>query len=348
MKKITTVLLVFSLFLPTTILATELNLFNWEDSIAPEILDDYYEKTGTKINVIFYDSELSRDEIVASPRGENFDLIVMDSVAAQILGKNNILTAINEKDVRNIKNIDPYWTEVCGNFGSPYLIGTTGIVYDTTKVNPPPTSWGDLLHPAPENQGHVAMIEDLVDLLLPPLLYSGHNVNSEKTSELKQAYQLLVEQIPFVLNYTYSLTNINIEGVAENMHMALGYNGDEDSLNDITETENWAYIIPKEGTVLWVDCMTVNASSNKQEQALDFLNYLNEVEVSAKNTEYLYSPPVIVGVKQFLPPEMVEDTSLFPSYEELNKRQMHRILSDETLRQRKRIIDSLFKRYEAQ
>lgn len=329
--------------------ARDLTLYIWDEYIADSILQDFEKKTGITVRQVYFDSDKNRDEIIASASGKQFDVILFDSISAQIFGKNNHLAAITESSIPNLANVDTRWQESCGNFGVPYFWGTVGLVYDKSRYpDSPPTSWLELLKPSPEHQGHVAMIEDLSDTLVPALIYLGFNINTENKEELRAAYELLREQVPYVLNYTYALTNVKLDDDKNRMDLALAYSGDEYALNEASGSEKWEYVIPKEGTSLWVDCLTINAVSQKRKEAELFLNFMLDAQVAAVNTEEVYNGTPISSTREYMSDEAKDDPELFLSPEVMAKTQMYRILSDNSLRQRARIVDTLLKRHEAQ
>ena len=297
--------------------ATELTIYIWEDYISDKVIDNFTKETGITVKQVHFDSDQTRDEVFASTSGEKFDLVIFDAVSGMIFGKNNLLLGISESMVPNISNIDKRWKESCGNFGVPYFYGTVGVLYDITQNATPPNSWADLLSPSKEHQGHVGMIKDMTDTLIPPLLYLGYNLNSEKEDELKKAYQLLQQQAPYVASYDYVLTAVQEKG-------------------DRKKTKNRHNLKkpPRQST--------------NQKSALAFLNYLSTPEVAADNTEDIYSPTTISAARKLLSDETANDTDLFPEEEELSNAQMYRILSDSNLQLRRRILDTLVKQHEAQ
>ena len=53
------------------------------------------------------------------------------------------------------------------------------------------------------------------------------------------------------------------------------------------------YVVPKEGSNVWIDCMVVPKTSQKQEQAEQFINYLCRPDVAARNVEWIgYCTPI--------------------------------------------------------
>jgi spermidine/putrescine transport system substrate-binding protein len=328
--------------------ASELTLYIWEEYISDQVLENFTEKTGIQVNKEYFDSDQVRDETIASLNNDRFDLVIFDSISAQIFGKNNRLSSIGTIDVPNLKHLDHRWQESCGNFGMPYFYGTVGIVYDITKYTKAPNSWKNLLQPSKEHSGHVVMVEDMTDVLIPPLLYLGHNINAEKEEELKEAYKLLQEQMPHVLNYKYALTNIKVNDKDKAMHIALAFSGDQYALNSASETENWQYSIPKEGTAIWVDCMSIPSNSRHKDEAYLLLNYLADPKIAAINTEEIYAATPFGEAREYMSDEAASDTELFPAANVFKDAQMYRILSDKNIRLRRRIFDALMKQHEAQ
>lgn len=328
--------------------AQEITIYTWEDYFSNQVLKNFTAKTGIDVKLEYFDSDQIRDETIATMNNDRFDLVIFDNVAAQIFGKNNRLSSISTSDVPNLKYLDRQWQESCGNFGIPYFYGTIGLVYDTTKYAKVPDSWKNLLQPSREHSGHVVMVEDMTDTLAPALLYLGYNINTEKNSELKEAYALLQKQVQHVLNYKFVLTNLKIADKNKVIHIALAYSGDQYTLNETSGTENWRYVIPKEGTAVWMDCLTIPTNSRRKKEALQFLNYIADPRVNALNTEDVYSMTPFSEARQYMSEEAASDPELFPEEATLRNLQKYRILSDQNIRLRRRIFDSLLKQHEAQ
>ncbi|MGY8870773.1 MAG: polyamine ABC transporter substrate-binding protein [Pseudomonadales bacterium] len=344
MKKI---LSLFILFLwSSVVFSDELKVYIWEDYISQELLDKWEEKTGHKVNLVFYDSDESRDEVLGSGNGKGFDLAVFDSISAQLFGKNNKLLALSPGNVPSLIDTDPHWKESCGNFGLPYLWGSLGIIYNKEKVIPAPTSWRHLLYPEQKYQGHVVMVEDAIDTLVAPLLLEGKSINTEDKSELQAAFTHLKNQAPSLLGYGYALTyEKQNEG---QMYMALGYSGDQLSLNEMSQSEAWGFVYPKEGTAIWMDCFSVMKWSSKKELALEFIEFINQPSNAALNSEWLgLATPNKRALKQ-LPEDVLSDTNIYPTKEIINNSHSYRIISDANMTQRHRIINAAKKYSDSQ
>jgi spermidine/putrescine transport system substrate-binding protein len=324
----------------------ELKIYIWEDYISADLIEKWETKTGHKVNLVFYDSDENRDEVLGSGNGKGFDLAVFDSVSAQLFGKNNKLLALSPGNVPSLIETDPHWKESCGNFGLPYLWGSLGIIYNKEKVIPAPTSWRHLLYPEQKYQGHVVMVEDAIDTLVAPLLLDGKSINTEDKSELQTAFAHLKNQAPSLLGYGYVLTYAKQrEG---QVYMALGYSGDQLSLNEMSQSDAWGFVYPTEGTAIWMDCFSIMEWSPKKELALAFIEFINQPENAALNSEWLgVATPNKKALTQ-LPDEMLNDTSIYPTTEMISKSHSYRIISDANMTLRHRIINAAMKYRESQ
>lgn len=324
----------------------ELKIYIWEEYISPELIDKWEEKTGHKVNLVFYDSDESRDEVLGSGNGKDFDLAVFDSVSAQLFGKNNKLLALSPGNVPSLIDTDPHWKESCGNFGLPYLWGSLGIIYNKDKVVPAPTSWRHLLYPEQKYKGHVVMVEDAIDTLVAPLLLEGKSISTQDKSELKAAFMHLKNQAPSLLGYGYALTyEKQSEG---SVYMALGYSGDQVTLNEMSESEVWEFVSPIEGTAIWMDCFSIMEWSSNKELALSFIEFINQPVNAALNSEWLgVATPNKRALKQ-LPEDVLNNTSIYPTKETINNSHKNRIISDANMTLRHRIITAAMKYRDSQ
>lgn len=327
-------------------ISDELKIYIWEDYISPELIDKWEETTGHTVNLVYYDSDESRDEVLGSDSGKGFDLAVFDSISSQLFGKNNKIHALSLGNLPSLVDIDAQWKESCGNFGLPYQWGALGIVYNKEKVIPAPTSWVHLLYPDRKYHGHVVMLEDAVDSLVAPLLLEGNSVNTEDKSELKAAFSHLKNQAPSLLGYGYALTYE--KQAREQVYMALGYSGDHFTLNEMSQSEVWEFVYPAEGSAIWVDCFSIMEWSSKKELALQFLEFINEPVSAAENSEWIGTATPNKRALKLISEDVLSNKSIYPPNEILEKSHTYRIISDANMTLRHRIINAAMKYSDSQ
>jgi spermidine/putrescine transport system substrate-binding protein len=331
------------LFHLSLIKADELLLLNWDEYLADSVIEAFEAETGHTIKVVIFDSDNKRDEILSSSAGNQFDLVMIDSVSAQLFGKNNVLHSSNIEQLNILEKIDPRWRESCGNFGVPYAWGTVGIAYRSDKIETPPSSWSELIVPSTGLKGHVGMLLDQVDTFIPALKLQGDSINTENIEELKNAYIKLLNQKESLLTYEYPISYQEKMGNDSELYMALAYSGDQYVLNGDDEDGPWRYIVPKEGTSAWVDCLSIVESSLNKPAAKQFLSFINRPEVAAENASEIWFATANLNAIKFIDEELVSDESIFPPQQLIDSSEQYQILSNKNISQRSRIIGRLNK-----
>ncbi|WEX78209.1 spermidine/putrescine ABC transporter substrate-binding protein [Sinorhizobium numidicum] len=321
--------------------AETLNLLIWESYIDQKVVDRWMEKTGVAIRQINYDSGDARDEILANP-SSNIDLVVVGENAAALFGRRGILAPLAETNVPSLKDYAPEWRKRCAGFGLPYFWGTVGILYRSDVITRPPTSWQDLMRPASALKKHIAMISDHTEAFVPPLMLLGTSINANDNETLKAAFDLMKKQAPFVLTYDYAITSIQDPVLGDDIHMALGYSGDQHVLNDKVGVSGlWRYSVPNEGTLSWVDCLAANSASPNKRRALEFLDFIGSAESAAANAMALTMPTTSSAALALLPKATRSDPEIYPPPEILAKSQYQQELSVPSVQARRRIISTL-------
>ncbi len=106
---------------------------------------------GDLIDLQFIDSNESMYAKLKSGAA-NYDVIVpSDYMAAKMIAE-GMLMPLNYDNIPNFQNIDEEYRNADYDpenaYTVPYMLCTTGIIYNTTMVNKAPTSWADLWDPS--------------------------------------------------------------------------------------------------------------------------------------------------------------------------------------------------------
>lgn len=330
-----------ALLIATAAQAETLNLLIWESYVDQTLLDRWTSKTGVAVHLAYYDRGDTRNDVLADPNSQ-VDLVVTGENSASLFGRNGVLEKLDETNLASLAGYDESWRKRCAGHGLPYLWGTMGILYRSDVVTDAPTSWRDLMHPAPALAGRIAMHGDHTEGFVPPLMLLGQSINTNDSATLKAAFTMMKEQASSVLTYDYVVSSIQNAAVGKNIHMALGYSGDQHVLNDKAGTPGiWRYAVPAEGTLSWLDCMSVVAKSPNKEKALALLDYLGSPENAAANALALNMPTTSRAAFALLPEAVRTDPAIYPSSEILAKSQYPEELSIESVQLRRRIINTL-------
>jgi spermidine/putrescine transport system substrate-binding protein len=328
--------------------AETITLLNWDAYLSEQVKTQWENKTSNQIDIIAFDNDGKRDAILLNSKNQNIDIAVVDEIIAERFGKEGRFLKITEANVPNLKHTGKFWRQRCGEYAAPYLWGTLGIIYRSDIVKSAPTSWKEILEPSSYLQGHVGMLADYTDMLAPALFLNGHPLNTENPKALKQAFESLKAQIPFVLTYDYPITYLQSNAKANDLYMAVSYGGDQFSINKSIGKEGlWKYTVPQEGTVLWVDCLAIPTTSKQKENALAFINYLNQPMISAQNADELYYATPNETALQYISPIFRNNKEIYPEHEILQKSGLYEELSNINIKQRLRISNAIINIHES-
>ena len=328
--------------------ADTITILNWESYLSQELIDKWEAQSGHKIQQVFYDNEEQRDVLIANYEGDNIDLVMLDSLGAHSFARDlDTLHKLSDSSISPIyPSIDPRFKKNCGDYAIPYLWGTFGLAYRTDKVPKAPSSWNFILQPEPAVRGHIGLIDDYTDALVPALLLLGHPISTDQQSHLEAAFELMKKNSPNILTYEYSISFVESEN-ADSLYVALAYSGDQHALNEKQNTDVWEYTTLNEGTVIWTDCLAILKSSPRKDIAEQLIEFLYQPENAAHNSETLGVASPVTAALKHQSVDLLEDTSVYPPKSIMEKSHSYTKLSSENLLLRNRINSALLKIHES-
>lgn len=304
-----------------------LTLLNWSEYLAPAIVKKFEKKYDVSVKEIYYESDDYRDNYILETQAKGLDIIIINGARIHSYVRQKWISPVTEKEVPNLKYIDKKWLnlfEAPPGYVVPYFWGTTGIAYRKDLVKAKVTSWKDLFQPQEAQRGKVAMIGAHRDLVGHALKSLGYSINSTSIKELKDAKALLLKQKPYVKSYNYITLGKESSMVNGDIHMAMGYNGDIITLQQ--HNKNIVYVVPDEGSALWVDFMAVSRQSVNKDIAYKFLNFINEPEIAAQQALWVNYATPNNAAKKLLPQKILADTLTYPPQEVLEKLEIYKRL----------------------
>ncbi len=307
----------------------ELNILNWGEYIDPELIELFEQETGVKVNYI----ELtSNEEMLIKLRSSDspYDLCFPSDYIIEQMIREDMLQPLDYSKIPNAKNIDPKMIEITnvfdpGNkYSLPYMWGTVGILYNTDMVTEPVNSWGILWDE--KYAGQVWMYDSVRDSLGITLKYLGYDMNTRSEEEVAAARDKLIEQAPIRKGWgTDDLRSTMENGKAA---MCVIYSGD--AFCSIDACENLAYAVPDEGSNVWFDNVIIPKTAKNLEAAHAFINFLNDGNIAARNTEYIfYSTPNKAAMDR-LDEYFTENETYNPPQEVLDRCEVFHDLGDFT------------------
>ncbi len=307
-----------------------LNLYIWNDYLAEDTISNFEKETGIKVSVSNYGSNEELEAKLA-PGNSGYDIVVPSASTYERQIKTGVYQKLDKSQLPNLQNMDPdiearlAMHDPNNDYAVLHMWGTTGIGYNTKKVaeamkNPPLDSWQLVFDPNVVKNFRkcgVAVLDSATEMYSMTLAALGKDPNSQKPEDLEAATNAMVAIRP---NIRYADTQRMISDLANGeICVAVGYNGDllqaRDRADENKTGQEIAYVIPKEGTIIWFDSYLVPKDAPHPKNAHLFINYMLRPEVIAAVTNTVNYPNGNAKATQFVNKEVLDDPSVYPPQE---------------------------------
>jgi len=301
------------------------NFYNWSNYIGKDTLPEFTKRTGVEVRYdLFADEEEMFSKIRAGARG--YDLVVIGDSLIPRFKSLNIIDPIPSGTLKNLGNIAPRFRRPAYDpeeTSIPYLWGTTGIAFNRRKLKKPPTSWRDLWDP--KYKDRISMLDNVRDCLAIAMQLLGIPQSTRDPEDFRKVREFLVRQKPLVKQYSSSAYLDSL--IAGEIDLAMAWSGD--LFQAARENPDLDYVMPKEGTYMWVDCLAMLRGSRHREDTLRLIDYLLDPSVAAgvANTVRFASPNA--AAFPLIDKALRQDVRVFPPPQALAKLKIHDILDPE-------------------
>lgn len=298
-----------------------LTLFNYGDYIDYDLITQFEAETGIDVK---YEEAATPEELYTKfcSGAVDYDLLCTSEYMIARMIKEDRLSTIDFSALPNASNIGQTYWDYAAQFDSqnqyamPYFLGTVGILYNTSKVDEEITSW-KVLYEQPYQEKYknqMILINSQRDAYMITLKYLGYSLNSNDRAQLKAAQDLLLAQKEYA--QAYLVDESRDEMISGNAAMAVIYSGDAITAQEYNP--DLKYVIPEEGTNLWIDSWVMPKDCQHKETALQFLDFICRQDVALQNFEYVWYTSPNTAVQEYLAehePETLQNTTIFPTAE---------------------------------
>lgn len=317
--------------------SNELYVYNWGEYIDESVIQEFEDETGI---TVVYDLFETNEEMypVVEAGGVNYDVICPSDYMIQKMAENDLLAELNYDNIPNIKNIDRQYLEKAESFDPgnqyavPYTWGTVGILYNTKRIEElgvnPPEQWSDLWDPT--YKGEILMQDSVRDAFMVALKSLGYSMNSTDEKELEEARDLLISQKPLV--QAYVIDQVRDKMIGGEAAVGVIYSGEMMFIQEEVARQNLdyslEYVIPEEGTNIWIDAWVIPKSAKNKENAEKWINFLCRPDIAKKNFEYITYATPNKAAKAMLEPEIQNNKAIFPDTKQLTNSEVFKYLGD--------------------
>lgn len=288
-----------------------LNVLNWSDYIAPELLEEFEQQHGVRVQ---YDNYASDGELESKMQaGARYDVIFPSDRSMVPLVKKGLLAELDRSLLPNWVYLDKEFLgrrfDPENTYSVPYFWGTLAVGVRTDRVAEELKGFEALFDE--RCKGRITMLNEAENAVAVALLHLDLPMNSTKDEDLARAKELLQKQRRLVQAYTSSKYREKL--ISGEAWVALGWSGD--LLQAREKESNIAVIVPEKGTMKWVDSMAIPKTAANPKLAHAFLNFLMGPEVAARNANFVRYATPNAGARAKLDRELLDDPAVYPSPE---------------------------------
>ena len=312
-----------------------LNIYNWPDYIAKDMVANFEKETGIKVNYqTFENNEALHAKLVAGNTG--YDIVVPGAVFAKPQIDGGLLAKLDKSKVSHYANLDPAIMEklVMIDPGNDYLV-PWGWSFTTVGINKakvakalgstplPDNAWELVFNPVYTEKLKscgIAYLDSPTEVLPPAMHYLGKNAYSNDAADHKAAGDMLAKVRPHIRMFSSTMIDDLAGGKA---CVALGWAGDINiartrALENKSGNEVEA-LLPKTGGLIFMDTLAMPKDAKHPNNAYAFIDYFMRPEVSASLTNELGYATANKASLASVKPEIAQDPAVFPDAENLKK-----------------------------
>ena len=310
--------------------AKQVNLYIWNEYLAPDTLSSFEQKTGIKVVVDHFDSlETVETKLLTGRSG--YDLVLTAGQHLQRAISSDALQPLDKAALPHFAGLAPEFTthmaafDPGNRYAGLYVWGTTGFGYQQQAIakrlaNAPTDSWAMLLDPAVVAKFAdcgVSFLNDPNEVFAATFRYLGLDINQQNLDDLKRAEAHLAKVRPSI---RYFDNDRNIADLANgDTCLAMSWNGNVSiaagQAQQAGKPYSLHYSIPREGTLIWFDAMVVPKDAPHPQEALALMDHLMTPEVIGAITNTIYYANAVPAANATVDPAILADPGTYPPAE---------------------------------
>jgi spermidine/putrescine transport system substrate-binding protein len=281
----------------------QLNFFHWAEYDDPEVFKDFEKKFGatTKID-IYASNEEAIAKLVAAQGTSGYDIVVPTGVFIPQMVQNGLLQELNLDLIPNFDNLEEIYRDQPWDPGNKHSVckdwGSTGWIYDTTKVKSDIKTWGDFGDVAMgEASGQTSVLDAPGDITAIYFWANGIDWATTEEKYLDQAEDYVVNKLaPHIKAYDSYPGIALTEG---KYALSQAWNGDaRQGLLQTDDPDRYVWGLGAPVTELWMDNWCIVSGAQHPNAAHAWINYILDPDVSLKDLAYHGYNTGIAGVEQ--------------------------------------------------
>ncbi len=273
-----------------------LAMFTWGEYNDPEIVGALAEADlGVTMKVDYYPSnEELITKLSAANGNSGFDIVVPTGPYIPQMIEKGLLQKLDKAQLPNITNIDPQYMgrdwDPTNDYTVPKDWGSTGFIYDTTKIDRELATWADFLDACMnEFSGRCSVLDSSNNVAGPYFWANGIDWTTEDAADLDACEAFIVDELaPHLKGFDSYPSTAIAQGTYD---CSMVWNGDARAtysrlVDAGMKPEDWKWVLGAPETELWMDNYCIPTGAPNPEAAHAWINWLLTPEISIKDLEY--------------------------------------------------------------
>ena len=260
-----------------------LYIYNWSEYIPPEVYEEFEEETGIKVVETTFASNEEMLAKLTAGGSDQYDLITASNYVIPAMKEQGLIKELNVSDIPNFANIYDLYKGMDfdpeNKWSVPYMSTMTMIAVNKKKceeLGVEINSLNDLLDE--KLKKNIVVVDDCRELVGVALKAEGKDPDSRDEATIKSVEPWLKK---FSENIKIYDAETSFSSLAAN-DVAVGLVYNMDAALAINENPDIEVIYTEEPCELSVDNFVLSASSQNQEAAEKFIDFIHRPEVYIK------------------------------------------------------------------
>lgn len=263
----------------------ELNLFTWDGMFPQNVLDEFEDVYGVKINYANFDYDEDMLAKLETAKGGDYDVVIADDYIIELAIQEGLVQKLDTDAITNLGNVDAAFKgqfyDPTDEYTVPYGAGIPLIVYDPALVDVEIKGYADLWNPALEDNlaliGNYRVINGIV------LKTMGKSFNETDPDVLEEMGGKLKELAPNVR----LISDSNTQDYLISGEVTVGFLYTSQVTTALAARPDLTVVYPEEGLGFGIMAMFVPSKAPHSEAAAAFIDFILQPEISAQCFEYI-------------------------------------------------------------
>ena len=277
-----------------------------------DLLARFTKETGIRAVADVFDANEAMLARLQAGGGSAYSLIYPSEYMVQKMVELGMLTQLDFSRITGVDRLFPRFLNPEYDPGNQHSLpmswGTTGLVYNSQKLEDAPTDWSYLWEHQQQLSKRMSLLNDIREVMGATLRMLGYSYNSTDPQQIQEAYEKLRELKPSIASFTTDTWRDQV--LSGDLLIAMCYSSDANEV--MKENEDLQYVLPKSGSSLWIDTIAIPKTAPNPEGAYAWINFMLQPDVAGQICERLSFATANKAAFSLLSPEIQNNQSLFP------------------------------------